>query len=56
MKLALDNIGGVFVVLFSGVGIACLLALAEFFWNVYSVSVEEHVNFYLNYLDIQHRS
>ncbi|KRT86253.1 hypothetical protein AMK59_2049 [Oryctes borbonicus] len=41
MKLALDNIGGVFVVVFFGVAIACILALAEFFWNVHTISVEE---------------
>nr|AVH87305.1 ionotropic receptor 17 [Holotrichia parallela] len=42
MKLALGNIGGVFVVVFFGVGFACLIAIGEFLWNVYTVSVEEH--------------
>ncbi|GJQ75980.1 hypothetical protein Trydic_g18034 [Trypoxylus dichotomus] len=41
MKLALANIGGVFIVVFFGVVIACTLALAEFFWNIHNVSVEE---------------
>lgn len=32
--LGIDNIGGVFVVLLSGLGIAILAAIVEFFWNL----------------------
>lgn len=42
-ELALDNVGGVFIVLWIGVGIAFLLAFVEFLWNVQQVAVEEHV-------------
>lgn len=44
MDLALANVGGVFFVLGIGVGIAVVLAIFEFLWNVRSVSVEEHVS------------
>nr|AVH87307.1 ionotropic receptor 19 [Holotrichia parallela] len=44
-ELALDNVGGVFIVLSVGVAIAFLLAFAEFLWNVYQVSVEEHITY-----------
>lgn len=42
--LSLTNVGGVFYVLSSGIGIALGLAVLEFLWNVRNVSVEEHVS------------
>jgi NAD(P)H-flavin reductase len=42
-KLALQNVGGVFLVLGVGIGLAYLVAIFEFLWNVRNVSVEEHV-------------
>lgn len=44
--LALDNVGGVFIVLGLGTAIAFLLALLEFFWNVRKVAIEEHLTFF----------
>uniref|UniRef100_A0A646QE29 Kainate2 n=1 Tax=Hemiscolopendra marginata TaxID=943146 RepID=A0A646QE29_9MYRI len=32
--LTLSNVGGVFVVLLSGMGFACIVALIEFMWNI----------------------
>lgn len=43
-KLALANVGGVFLVLGVGIGLSYALALVEFLWNVRNVSVEEHVS------------
>ncbi|KAJ8912942.1 hypothetical protein NQ315_017273 [Exocentrus adspersus] len=45
-ELALANVGGVFFVLGVGIGIAFVLAIAEFLWNVKSVSVEEHMSYW----------
>lgn len=42
-ELALSNVGGVFLVLGVGTALAFVFAIAEFLWNVHSVSVEEHV-------------
>lgn len=42
-ELDLDNVGGVFVVLFGGVGIAFVIAIMEFLWNVRKVAVDEQV-------------
>lgn len=42
-ELDLDNVGGVFVVLFGGVGIAFIVAILEFLWNVRKVAVDEQV-------------
>lgn len=42
-ELALDNVGGVFLVLGIGVGIAFLIGALEFLWRIRKVSVEEHV-------------
>jgi hypothetical protein len=32
-ELSLANVGGVFVVLLAGMGLACLIAVAEFVWK-----------------------
>ncbi|GJQ76051.1 hypothetical protein Trydic_g18102 [Trypoxylus dichotomus] len=45
-ELALDNVGGVFIVLWVGLTLAFLLAFAEFLWNVRQVSVEEHITYW----------
>ncbi|KAL1491677.1 hypothetical protein ABEB36_012237 [Hypothenemus hampei] len=50
--LALENVGGVFIVLVAGIGIAFLIAILEFLWNVRSISVEEHIS-YLEALKIE---
>jgi hypothetical protein len=42
-KLALQNVGGVFLVLGVGIALAYVVAIFEFLWNVRNVSVEEHV-------------
>ncbi|KAF5280601.1 hypothetical protein FQA39_LY05249 [Lamprigera yunnana] len=39
--LGLANIGGVFVVLMGGMGIACVIAVCEFVWKSRKVAVEE---------------
>nr|WJJ63361.1 glutamate receptor ionotropic 3 [Pachyrhinus yasumatsui] len=43
--LALANVGGIFIVLGVCIGIAFLIALLEFLWNVYNISMEEHITF-----------
>ncbi|CAG0921786.1 unnamed protein product [Notodromas monacha] len=42
--LGLPNVGGVFVVLLGGMGVACLIAAVEFMWESKSVSEEEGTN------------
>lgn len=44
-SLSLINVGGIFAVLYVGVGVAHLIAIFEFLWNVRNVSVEEHISF-----------
>uniref|UniRef100_A0AAR5PTC5 Ionotropic glutamate receptor C-terminal domain-containing protein n=3 Tax=Dendroctonus ponderosae TaxID=77166 RepID=A0AAR5PTC5_DENPD len=44
--MALENVGGVFIVLASGIGIAFAIAILEFLWNVYSIAVEEHISYF----------
>lgn len=53
-ELDLDNVGGVFVVLFGGMGIAFLIALLEFLWNVRKVAVDEQVSNIILYSVIFH--
>lgn len=43
-ELGIDNVGGVFVVLGSGCGIAFLISVIEFLWNVKQVAVDEKVS------------
>ncbi|XP_011304729.1 glutamate receptor ionotropic, kainate 2 isoform X3 [Fopius arisanus] len=40
-ELGLANVGGVFVVLMGGMGIACVIAVCEFVWKSRKVAVEE---------------
>lgn len=41
--LALSNVGGIFIVLLVGIGLAYIIALFEFLWNVRQLSIEEQV-------------
>ncbi|XP_022911458.2 glutamate receptor ionotropic, kainate 2-like [Onthophagus taurus] len=43
-ELGIDHVGGVFVVLLGGLGIALIIAIAEFLWNVRKVSVETQIS------------
>ncbi|KAL1491678.1 hypothetical protein ABEB36_012238 [Hypothenemus hampei] len=43
--LALSNIGGVFIVLAVGVGLAYIIAIFEFLWHVQKLSLEEHLTY-----------
>ncbi|XP_008198458.1 glutamate receptor ionotropic, kainate 3 isoform X2 [Tribolium castaneum] len=45
-ELALDNVGGVFLVLGVGMAVAFVLAILEFLWNVRNISVEEHMTYF----------
>ncbi|XP_046985312.1 glutamate receptor ionotropic, kainate 2 isoform X4 [Schistocerca americana] len=42
-ELGLANVGGVFVVLMGGMGVACVIAVCEFVWKSRKVAVEERV-------------
>ncbi|KAF7282954.1 hypothetical protein GWI33_001764 [Rhynchophorus ferrugineus] len=50
--LALENVGGVFLVLGVCIGLAFVIAILEFLWNVHNVSVEEHIS-YLEALKVE---
>lgn len=43
-ELGLANVGGVFVVLMGGMGVACVCAVCEFVWKSRKVAVEERVS------------
>lgn len=45
-ELGLANVGGVFVVLMGGMGVACVIAVCEFVWKSRKVAVEERVGGY----------
>ncbi|KAL1455587.1 hypothetical protein WDU94_009671, partial [Cyamophila willieti] len=45
-ELGIENVGGVFVVLIAGCGVAFLFSLLEFLWNVRKVAVEEKLSPY----------
>lgn len=40
-ELGLANVGGVFVVLMGGMGVACVIAVCEFVWKSRKVATEE---------------
>lgn len=42
-ELGLANVGGVFVVLMGGMGVACVVAVFEFLWKSRKVATEERV-------------
>ncbi|XP_044738243.1 glutamate receptor ionotropic, kainate 2 isoform X2 [Chrysoperla carnea] len=43
-ELGLANVGGVFVVLMGGMGVACVMAVCEFVWKSRKVAVEERAS------------
>lgn len=43
-ELGVDNVGGVFVVLGIGCGIAAAMGISEFLWHVREVAIEQKVN------------
>ncbi|KAK9880188.1 hypothetical protein WA026_010060 [Henosepilachna vigintioctopunctata] len=43
-ELSLANVGGVFVVLMGGMGVACITAVCEFVWKSRKVAIEERVS------------
>ncbi|XP_054269962.1 glutamate receptor ionotropic, kainate 2 isoform X2 [Macrosteles quadrilineatus] len=43
-ELGLANVGGVFVVLMGGMGVACVIAVCEFVWKSRKVAVEERTS------------
>lgn len=43
-ELGLANVGGVFVVLMGGMGVACVVAVFEFVWKSRKIAVEERVS------------
>ncbi|XP_053604883.1 glutamate receptor ionotropic, kainate 2 isoform X5 [Plodia interpunctella] len=44
-ELGLANVGGVFVVLMGGMGVACVIAVCEFVWKSRKVAVDERFYF-----------
>ena len=42
-ELSLANVGGVFVVLLAGMGLACLIAVFEFIWKSRKLATDENV-------------
>ncbi|XP_025833214.1 glutamate receptor ionotropic, kainate 2-like [Agrilus planipennis] len=44
-KLGLKNVGGVFLVLGLGMVMGIIISIAEFLWNIRTISVEEHITF-----------
>jgi hypothetical protein len=47
-ELSLDNVGGIFVVLLAGLGIACSIAVIEYIWK--SRRLEKKIN--VRHLDL----
>ncbi|XP_063826740.1 glutamate receptor ionotropic, kainate 2 isoform X4 [Ostrinia nubilalis] len=43
-ELGLGNVGGVFVVLMGGMGVACVIAVCEFVWKSRKVAVDERAS------------
>ena len=43
-ELGLSNVGGVFVVLLAGMGLASVVAVCEFVWKSRKLATEEHVS------------
>ena len=41
--MSLANVGGVFVVLLAGMGLACLIAVFEFIWKSRKLATDENV-------------
>ncbi|CAG9760414.1 unnamed protein product [Ceutorhynchus assimilis] len=45
-ELTLANVGGAFILLAAGIGLAFLLAITEFLWNIRHISAEEHMTYF----------
>ena len=43
-ELSLANVGGVFVVLMAGMGLACLIAVFEFIWKSRKLATDDNVS------------
>lgn len=43
IALEMENVGGCFLVLLCGVGIAVVMGIIEFMWNVHRISVDQKV-------------
>lgn len=48
-ELTMQNVGGIFLVLFTGCGIAIVIGIMEFLWNVKQVSINEKVLLTISY-------
>ncbi|XP_066261902.1 glutamate receptor ionotropic, kainate 2-like [Euwallacea similis] len=46
LALALENVGGVFIVLIAGIGLSFVVAIVQFLWNVYNITIEEHISYF----------
>lgn len=46
--MSMKNVGGVFIVLCSGVGVAAILASMEMFWTLWKTTTKEKVRMYNN--------
>lgn len=42
--MKMENVAGIFLVLFAGCGISIVIGLFEFMWNVKKVSIDERVS------------
>jgi len=51
-ELSLANVGGVFVVLLAGMGLACLIAVFEFIWKSRQLATDDHVRNLINYKNL----
>ncbi|KAJ8677712.1 hypothetical protein QAD02_013499 [Eretmocerus hayati] len=52
-ELGLANVGGVFVVLVGGMGIACVIAVCEFLWKSRKIAVDEKVSWIIGCIYLQ---
>lgn len=52
-ELTMQNVGGIFLVLFAGCGVAIAIGIMEFLWNVKRVSIDEKVKCYLLHFNWQ---
>ncbi|XP_025421717.1 glutamate receptor ionotropic, kainate 3-like isoform X3 [Sipha flava] len=50
-ELSMKNVGGVFIVLCSGVGVAAILAALEMFWTLWKTTSKEKVSFKSEFKD-----
>lgn len=51
-ELGLNNVGGVFVVLLAGMGLASVVAVCEFVWKSRKLATEENVSIF-TFLNIE---